>query len=439
MNSWLDTLGPAARACNPDWRDGCRDAWHFPGPFRQPAINYGRAVFHWSDIVHDHAPIRAYAPPGTFCFTMLRDPGRRLVSQFADWRGLTAADTAVHNEALGCAILDTQHLTLTEFLARHGEGAVRPLVDNYLTRALAASRLGERALGVEDSGRLLGDALHVLHTDYDFVGLTEAFDLSRNGLCAMLGLPPCGPAEMLNRSTPAGARDTDLLLSDADAWRFTRHDRVLYDAARRLFDTRYRAQAESYSATMFEQRHAAALLGQLRAVYAAGATKHSVSDPFHGTGLHQRDGGVTGPHAVWTMSGLRAAIYIPVPAGMPLSLLLWVRGYAHPVQRAALRVWVDGREAVPGFERADGYEEVMVIAHMPAAGFARLEVEVPHCQMACQDDARPRGVSFDAYGWRPIHLDTVAARPSPLSSDADAAPECLGLVSDGVPCSQGSH
>ncbi len=433
MNSWLDTLGPAARTCNPAWRDGGGHAYHFPDPFRQPAIRYGRAVFHWSDVVHDHAPIRAYAPPGTFCFTMLRDPVRRLVSQFTDWRRLRAEDLAVHDEEAGRAILDTQSLTLAEFLGKHGNGVVRPLVDNYLTRALAASRQGERVMELADAGRLLDDALHVLHTDFDFVGLAEQFDLSRNVLCAMLGLPPCGPASVLNRSRVEA--DPALHLSAEDEWRFTRHDRILYDAALRLFEARHRALGEAYETETFERLHAEALLSRLRATYLAGAAKYAVSDAFYGSGLHQRDGGFAGRHAVWTISGRRAAIYVPVPAGMPLSLLLWVRGYAAADQRVALRVWVDGREVMPSFESADRYEEVIVIPYLPISNFARLELEVPHCQMACQDDARPRGISFDAYGWRPIYPDAVTDALSGIPAGESATSESLGSPSDYVPVS----
>ena len=408
MNSWLDTLSPAARLYNPAWQVGGGDSWFLHGDQLYPDTDIGRAIFYWSDVVHGHAPLRAYAPAESFCFTMLRDPVQRLISQFTDWRRLLPEDVAQLEGGIRACVLATKTMPLSEYLACHGARFARPLYDNHLTRALAATRWGSSAMRTPEAGPLLGEALQALHADYHFVGITEQFDSGRNALCALLGLPPCGPAEPLNRSRAPHESGPALWLSPADEARFTQYDRIVYDAACRLFAQRHGALGESYDAAAFEREHAAGLLGQLRATQADGAARYSVSDPFYGTGLHQRDGGFSGPHAVWTVSGRRASLYMPVPPGMPVRLLLWIRGYAGAAQRAMLRVWADGREVAPSFEQVEDYAEVLAIPHLAAAGFARLELELPHCPAEDADDTRPRGLSFDAYGWRPIEREPPA-------------------------------
>lgn len=400
MNAWLDTLSSAARACNPAWHLGGTAARYFSteAPRRGPYI--GRAVFYWSDIVHTHAPIWRNAPAGTFCFTMLRDPAARLVSQFTDWQRLTDEDLAGYDTVVRDCIASTRTLTLAAFLERHGEGTPRFLVDNYMVRALAASRCGQHVIDVADMDELLGEALHVLHTDYDFTGIVEEYDASMDALCARLGVPPAGHTERLNavcnaQFAPEHGIDPELLK------KFTAYDRILYDTAKELFCISYKPLGQEYSLEAFERDNAARLLGGLRAAFKEGAAQHSVREPFYGSFLHQRDGGYDGNHAVWTRAGQRAAVFIPVPAGMRLEVLLWIRGYAEPGQRASLRVWLDGVERTPDFEPAEGYAELLKLPLLPQRNFARLELEVAPIQHPDPDDARPRGVSFDAYGWRP--------------------------------------
>ncbi len=411
MNAWLDNLSSTSRIWNPAWNKDNREDWFFPRPGIEPAydnIAGIRSLFYWSDVVHTHASLRNFVLPGTFCFTMLRDPVRRLVSQFTDWRRISPADLAARTPSSRDCILDCQQLSLHDYLARHGHGTGKMPLNNYLTRALATTRLGHAVVHASDAAALLPEALRCLHEDYDFIGISDEFDLSHNALCALAGLPPAGFTPWLNKSLPEGAPpDPSLALTAADIEEFTGCDAILYASARRLFDQRYRALGEAYTSTHFEQKHAATLLAQLRGEHAGGATRHSIKSPFYGSGFHGRDGPGTDQTAVWTGPGRRATLYIPVPGFMNISLLLWIRGYAAASQRDSLRVSVNGIPILHHFEPAAGYADLLVVNALSETSFARLDIDLDETRTTgtpadAIHDIRQRGVSFDAYGWREV-------------------------------------
>ena len=68
---------------------------------------HAKTLFHWSDVVHHHAPLRRDAPENTFCFAVLRDPEPRLVSQVLDWRRLNDSDTVGSPPGLRACIADS--------------------------------------------------------------------------------------------------------------------------------------------------------------------------------------------------------------------------------------------------------------------------------------------------------------------------------------------
>ncbi len=411
MNSWLDTLCTAARTCDPAWRrDGDSD-WFLPND-RRPAwrstINTGRSVFYWSDVVHSHVAYRRFAPPDVFCFTMLRDPVGRLISQITDWRRLDPADYGGEPEEIQQCMADSRQLSVSALLARYGHGVGRMMFDNHMTRALAATRLGWMVHDVPAAHDLLADALYALHADYEFVGITEAFDLSRNALCARLGLPPAGASSRLNMSAGPGNEGGPVLeLSAAEIDAYTGCDRILYDAARALFEARDRSLGARYDQTAFERDHAASLLSGLRGIHDKSATRYNVREPFYGAGFHGRDGGRTGENAVWTGPQTGATLYFPVPAFMPVSLLLWIRGYARPDLRDGIKMMVDGAPGPHRFEQVAGYADLLIVDGFSTTGFLRVEIEttetVPtQATPGTPQDTRKRGISFDAYGWRPL-------------------------------------
>lgn len=413
LTSWLSNISPAKRVYDVSWQKDWDNTWFFPrlnGLPQRSALSVGRAIFHWSDVVIDHATLRQFVPPGTFCFTVLRDPIKRIISQVTDWRRLTDHDLKlVEEDHIRECMDDSRRLSLTDFLAKHGQRTGKMLFDNYLTRALAASRIGQAVLEINNAENLLSEALYSLHTDYDFVGVFEEFGLCQNALCGMLGIPPSGEIPVLNKSMDDAALFGQALeMTPEDINSYTNCDRIIYDAAHVMFNERHRSCAQSYDASVFERDHAEHLMASQRGQYAdGGATKYEVSEPFYGSGFHGRDGGRQGVNAVWTGPQRRSTLYVPVPPYMKLSLLLWIRGYVTDAQRSSLRVYVNGEAQQHRFEPHQGYRDILVIDYFSNAGFVRLEIDV-FDTLSSQDigfeeeDLRKRGISFDGYGWRPV-------------------------------------
>jgi hypothetical protein len=92
---------------------------------------------------------------------------------------------------------------------------------------------------------------------------------------------------------------------------------------------------------------------------------------------------------------------------MPLSLLVWIRGYAGEAQRNSLRASVDGSLAAHHLERGEAGAELLVVEAVTSRGFTRLDIEVCDTTGTEGDEAagvppdpRKRGICFDSYGWR---------------------------------------
>jgi hypothetical protein len=411
FNRWLDTLTSDERAWPPAGGSGfsvidSRSA-HTDEARAIVFPSLAKSVFHWSDVVHSHGPLRVYAPDNTFCLTLLRDPVQRLVSQVSDWRRLNDLDTLNSPEAVREYVADSRCLSLRDFLVKHGRSGGRDLLDNYMTRSLADGRVGNLIDSGVDADRLCEVALLSLEKDYDLVGLTENMELSRNALCAMVGLPPARKILTIN-ATRARHQDDPELLDARDVLKsLTCVDRVIYDRARQLFDQRHRQVATSYDLAAFEADHAARLLGEARGLLHDGATRYSVRMPIIGSGFHGRDGARMASCAVWSGPETRLTLYMPTPPNIRLSLLVWIRGYVESRQRDQLRVSVDGRPAAHYFGVADDYADVLAIDTHSTRDFIRLEIDLDETVESGDPgsesyDSRERGFAFDSYGWRPM-------------------------------------
>jgi hypothetical protein len=410
VNQWLDTLThddrilkSAVWAAKVDTKvQTSRDVMH-----GQRAEARARAMFHWADVVHSHGAIGRYAPSNTFRFTLLRDPVDRLVSQVLDWRRLTESDVSTRPQLMQECVADCKRMPIAGFLKKHSRWDGGRFLDNYLTRALVLGRLGNTIHQVADADRLGAVALLALQADYDLVGVTEMMDLSRNAVCAMVGLPPAGRIPKVNASPEAQVVDQEFsgvldILKD-----LTRVDRVIYDRARTLFNERHRRIAEMHDVAAFEAHHASRLLGEARGTYCDGATRYSVAGPIIGSGFHGRDGGGLPGCAVWSGPDTRTILYMPAPPNISLVILIWIRGYAAPKQRDQLRVMVDGTSVAHRFGTANNYADLLMIEARSFRDFMRLEIDIDETLgsgMAgfASYDPRQRGFSFDSYGWRPI-------------------------------------
>ncbi|HQT77110.1 MAG: hypothetical protein B7Z80_05085 [Rhodospirillales bacterium 20-64-7] len=408
LNQWLDTLTFDGRHDNPQWMG----SWLFGEPEVETRAEEAarekasaRAVFQRTDIVHSHAPLRPYVPARTFSFTMLREPVARLVSQTLDWRRLQPHDTIDNPAHVRACVEDCRRLPLRDFLLRHAFDDGRMFLNNYLTRALAAGRIGRLAIDVVDAARLLDIALQSLELDYDFIGLTEQHDLCRNVVCSMVGLPAARTVPVVNDSLPAEKSAHDVQEAADVLQALTGADQVLYERACTLFARRHQAAGLAYDDAAFEAKHATALLSELRGRYDRCSTRFSVRDPLIGAGFHGRDGAGTADCAVWTGPDCRATLYFPTPPDMPVSVLVWIRGYAAPWQREQLRVWINGKPVAHRFEQEPGYADLLVTDAYAEGEFTRLDLAVNETVgsgTAGTDlyDPRKRGIAFDGYGWR---------------------------------------
>ena len=411
MNRWLDTLTSDDRVFDAAaWKDIAvvetqTDSTGERHESVSPSL--ARTLFHWSDVVHNHGPLRIYAPTDTFCLTVLRNPVQRLLSQVSDWRRLTCADTANSPAPIRDCVEDSRRLGLADFLQKHAHKAGRSALDNYMTRALAEARAGIMLEDVADANRLTDIALVGLERDYDLVGLTERLDATRNALCSMIGLPPARAIPTVNATYLAEMDAAEVAGADDILERLTRLDRFVYDRACQLFQSRHGTAAERYDTNSFESRHASRLLAGARGCFLDGATRYSVRAPIIGSGFHGRDGSGLPECAVWSGPETRTTLYIPVPPNMALSLLVWMRGYVEPAQRDTLRVRADGVPVVHGFGPADGYADLLTAPVVSQRDFVRLEIDVSETLESGTPgtdlhDARKRGFSFDGYGWRPL-------------------------------------
>jgi Sulfotransferase family len=408
LNHWLNTLTFDDRTFVNAWTE----LWQTGNEHKSAAACEAaaaavkRAIFHWCDVVHSHGPLGRYAPPNTFCFTMLRNPIQRIISQVSDWRRLSETDLIVHDPAHRECIRDSQLMPLRGFLERHGKvGNGRLLLDNYLTRALAGGRIGVLVQTVADAERLQEIALQALENDYNLVGITENFDLGRNALCAMIGLPPAKTISAVNVTRLAGQSNPEQDDALDILKTLTQTDQIIYDRAVRLFDLRHRHVAESYDTAVFETQHAAHLTGEQRGTQHNGATRYSVRAPIIGSGFHGRDGAGLTSCAVWTGPACTTSLYMPAPPNLKIQVLVWIRGYIAATQRQRLRVKIDDQPVAHQFEHADGYADLLVIEARTDRDFLRLDIELDETIQSGEPgsssyDERKRGFAFDSYGWR---------------------------------------
>lgn len=384
LNSWLDTLAGDQRSWN---------------GLMQHTLLRTRTVFLSAAVMHGHRNLIGQAPPGTLRLTVLREPMARLVSQISDWRRLDDADTRHGPAELHEMVSDTRRLPLKDFFVRHRRSPYRHYVDNTMTRILASSRLDKAFCETADPALLLGAALACLEEDVEVVGLTEELDLTRNAIAECLGLPPVTAFPRLNDSASERVRAAESGPAAQELAALTRFDAQLHARAVELFEARHRATAQAWTDEAFEARDAAATTALLRGDFDGEAMCFSVRGPLIGRGFHPRDGAGTPFRSLWSGPGPRLLLYMPVPPGMPIELLVWVRGYADPSLRGRLAVLVDGAPAPYLFEPLRGHAERLVIPCRPSRPFVRLEIDtgetVPH-----PNDPRPRGIAFDTYGWR---------------------------------------
>jgi hypothetical protein len=410
MNRWLDTLTDDNRTFNPYWLD----PHHSP---RQlilddlSKIRYeelmAQSSFFWSDVVYGHEIRRHQVPVDAFTFTMLRDPKKRIVSQILDWRSLVASDLSHESPSVRAWMEETKTLSMKAFLEKHALNAVKTPLDNYMTRVLAAGRVGRSPLDANRTTEYLNLAVDCLAQDFDVVGLSEMLLRTMNVVSAGIGLPPVRSVSSLNVRAKSSELAAEIEAASEILDELTSSDAVLYDWAVRLFHERHAEIADHYNHHEFEHGMATRLMAEQRYQYHNGCARNSVRQPIIGSGFHQRDAGGTEHCAVWTGPDRLSTLYISVPPDTSVELLIWINGYADSLVRDRMTISIDGQPLPYSLERDENCADLVVVPYSAKRNFIRLEIDTgqtftlnsPSHQ---EKDLRPRGLNFSFYGWRPL-------------------------------------
>ncbi|WP_412022436.1 hypothetical protein [Burkholderia cepacia] len=409
LNDWLDLQVPDSAVWSPDWSGGVYQ--YVMGEREVTDMNdvhdrhraLATSAFYWADIVHSHVPMRQFVPPDTLSFTVLRNPVNRLLSQISDWRRLGPADYASVATPYRECMADAQRMRVKPFLEKHGHRFGRLLLDNYLVRALAASRIGMLATRIERAADLLPVALDALEQDFDIVGLTEHDEETRRIVCTKLGWCPAASIPFLNRTDSAVRMQDEVDEAKTLLAELTEYDARLYACAEKLFDAE-RQMIGNYDFAVFEASAAADATRRLRAHHVDGHVAFSVHEQVIGCGFHGRDAAGTPHCAIWTGPDTVSRLYMPVPVGAELTVYLWVRGYADERQREQLKIRIDGQMIAHRFEHRDGYRDRIAVDISSTREFACVEIVLDATMTSGEPglpgyDSRLRGVCFDRYSW----------------------------------------
>ena len=195
-------------------------------------------AFDDADIVATHLPVRAHVPAGTFCFTVLRQPRQRILSQVSDWR----REASNHTEATLPAmfhlyVFGARDLGLREYLSAQRTSGLSFLFDNHMTRFLAAEFFPAEAWQKGPAAALLPRAIEALEERYHLVGTTDDIPAVQQALAEVLVAPPPGQpgaaaSENVSRSERLGAEVDSGAAAILDE--LSECDDVLFDHARRI-------------------------------------------------------------------------------------------------------------------------------------------------------------------------------------------------------------
>jgi hypothetical protein len=201
----------------------------------------------------------------------------------------------------------------------------------------------------------------------------------------------------------------------------SRYDTIIYDIAALDFAQHSNSGALGKDANMFEDKYAAVAVKQLIGRNWRGSTVYSVRDQIIGSGFFARDAAGQQNCRIWTGPGERSSLYMPVPANAPVSLKIWVHGYAAEAQRLALKIEVDDQPIQHVFEPADGWREVIVTETYTSKSWTKITIIVTKTVDSVEagiglGDDRKRGLSFDQYGWEVLSNHDRSAGSRVLSS-----------------------
>lgn len=343
--AWLLThypdYGPAQRVIQDDAYGKHVDQRVHPLRNRMKQRSFAVGALNRLGCVVDHAPLAALVPDGTLRITCLRDPRARLVSQCDDWKSQTPDEINRLPEPLRKNTKLLHDTTLKEFLETVGRQGETPyhMVNNYMTRTFAETRIGPLASVKNDPAFLLPIALEVLDELFDTVGVLDDELAFRTAIAAKMGWCPPVEQPRLNVRKSRGETPADDVSDAADIiGELTKMDELLYAAAcEKAKSSRQVAADWSYEA--FESG-AHEKLKRLQSTIREGHTVFSTSEPVFGSGFWGRlDGAVD--------DGLRinadqdVNLYVPTPERGEVDVALWFEGLAALSSQDDVKAFID--------------------------------------------------------------------------------------------------
>jgi hypothetical protein len=408
LGAWFSSHVPDAGLPSWSWQDKYLQPEHFGGDVPAALRSTMAAAAFASGCIASHLPFHDLLPADTFFVTVLREPRRRLISQVSDWRREAhQPHPEAHPEMLEL-FRDAERLSLADFLNACLASRRRHLFDNYLTRALATHSASEHHWQEPVSEATLDRAVAALRSGYHVVGLTERLVETKVAICNSLGLVPTqeeGERQNVSKSSSRIGAD-EIAAAEPLIQQLTAFDTRLYAEAQALFDERHAPVAAQYDETQFETRFAEQAVRRLTPLFRDESVVFTVSDALVGTGLHCRDRVDVGENWLWTGPERRTVLYMPVPQGIPITVMLWVRAYASEAQRASLQLSLDDAPVEHRFLPAEGWREIIAASAVSRRPFMKLTITVGETLTAAEakqpePDNRKRGLLFDRYGWRP--------------------------------------
>ncbi|MFN4128106.1 class I SAM-dependent methyltransferase [Pannonibacter indicus] len=355
--------------------------------------------FEKNRVLYSHFPLLGLMPEHSFCFTVVRDPISRVVSQFADWRREAKVTHTGIPKVLSDAVRDAANMDLRSYLLRHRHGELKFLFDNYQVRALS-SLWNNQKWNVDFQSDLVEVADQNIKQNLSFVGINEHMDETISVICSRLGLiPPAKGSLRLNEAGKIYVQNAEIedaldILSE-----LTTGDDILYQRCKDLFlslgsDERY-FSVEDFQ--RFHSSHALKRLSPVPATEGNGFT-FSVKDCIFASGIHGRDGSLTDQCAVWTGPQNISNLLIPIPKNKNIIVRLFVRGYASLEARRGLTISANGIPVQFSAMAWPGYAECLYFNYTSNIDSVNVKLQVPETSVA-DGDIRRRGISFDSYGW----------------------------------------
>jgi predicted O-methyltransferase YrrM len=350
-------------------------------------------------VLYSHFPLMGLMPAHSFCFTVVRDPISRIVSQFADWRREASVNHTGIPKLIADAIRDAANMDLRNYLLRHRHGEIKLYFDNYQVRALS-SLWNKEMWNVDFHPDLVGAAELNIRKNLSFVGINEHMDETMSVICSRLGLvPPAKGSLRLNEAGKLYVQNSEIEDALDILHELTTGDNVLYQRCKDSFLS-LESDERNFSIEDFQKIHASQALKRLNPipVNEDNGFTFSVGDCVFASGIHGRDGSLTDQCAVWTGPQNISNLLIPIPKNKNIIIRLFIRGYASPEARRGLTISVDG---IPlPFSTMDwpGYEECLYFNYTGNVDSVNVKLQVT-ATVVTDGDNRCRGISFDAYGW----------------------------------------